>query len=134
MLGVGELLVSLEAPPPDGPSLYLKLSPREHMDIAVVGVGLSIRWGGSSTAAPTKICESARVVLGAVAPVPLRVRKAEEALEGNAVTLERIERAAKLAAEAAKPIDDVRGSAWYRRRMVETLTRRGLLELCRDSI
>ncbi|HLF02791.1 MAG TPA: xanthine dehydrogenase family protein subunit M [Anaerolineales bacterium] len=134
VLGVGELLVSLEAPPPDGPSLYLKLSPREHMDIAVVGMGLSIRWGGSSTAAPTKICESARVVLGAVAPIPLRARNAEAELTGHTLTADRIERAATLAAEEAQPIDDVRGSAWYRRRMVETLTRRGLLELCRDSI
>src|SRR5574341_2057251 len=119
VLAPGELLVALEVPPPAGPSLYLKHSPREHMDIAVVGVGLAIQLRDSR-------CESARVALGAVAPIPLRARRAESELTGGPLTAERIDRAAKMAAEEAKPIDDVRGSAWYRRRMVEVLTRRGL--------
>jgi carbon-monoxide dehydrogenase medium subunit len=115
----GELLVSIEIPPPAGPSLYLKHSPREHMDIAVVGVGLAVLVKEGR-------CISARVALGAVAPVPLRARRAEAALTGGPLTLERIEQAARIAAEEAQPIDDVRGSAGYRRRMVEVLTRRGL--------
>jgi CO/xanthine dehydrogenase FAD-binding subunit len=71
------------------------------------------------------------VVLGAVAPVPLRARRAEAELTGGPLAAERIDRAAKIAAEEAKPIDDVRGSAWYRRRMVAVLTRRGLETLTR---
>jgi carbon-monoxide dehydrogenase medium subunit len=126
ILEPGELMVALKVPRPTGPALYLKHSPREHMDIAVVGVGLSLRWGSSATATPTSTCESARVVLGAVAPTPLRAQRAEEELLGGPLNAERIDRAAKLAAEEAKPIDDVRGSAWYRRRMVEVLVRRGL--------
>jgi aerobic carbon-monoxide dehydrogenase medium subunit len=119
VLAPGELLVALEVPPRAGSSLYLKHAPREHMDIAVVGVGLAIQLSDGR-------CESARVVLGAVAPIPLRARRAEAELTGRPLTAERIDRAAKIAAEEAKPIDDVRGSAWYRRRMVEVLTRRGL--------
>jgi carbon-monoxide dehydrogenase medium subunit len=119
VLAPGELLVGLKVPRPDGLALYLKHSPREHMDIAVVGVGLSLQLKEGR-------CESARVVLGAVAPVPLRARRAEDELTSGPLTPDRIHHAAKLAAEEAKPIDDVRGSAWYRRRMVEVLVRRGL--------
>jgi aerobic carbon-monoxide dehydrogenase medium subunit len=128
-LALGELLLSIEVPPPNGCSLYLKRAPREHMDIAVVGVGLSLRLEDGR-------CISARVVLGAVAPIPMRARRAEAELTGGPLTAERISRAARLAAEEAKPIDDVRSSAWYRLRMVEVLTRRGLTaltQICPDS-
>jgi CO/xanthine dehydrogenase FAD-binding subunit len=126
VLAADELLVALEAPPPAGPSLYLKLSPRAHMDIAVVGLGLAAQWSGG-------LCQSARVVLGAVAPVPLRARLAEAELNGGALTTDQIARAAKMAAQESQPIDDVRGSAWYRRRMVETMTRRGLTALAEQA-
>ncbi len=117
VLEVGELLVSLEVPKQEGKSIYLKHSPREHMDIAVVGIGISLQK------------DLARIVLGAVAPIPLRAKKAEEELMSGSLTKERIERVAKIAAEEAKPIDDVRGSVWYRRKMVEVMVRRGLMML-----
>jgi len=122
ILAPGELLVSIEVPPPSGRAVYLKHAPRTCMDIAVVGVGLALRMSDGR-------CEDARVVLGAVAPTPMRARRAEAELMGGALTPERIDRAAQVAAEESKPIDDVRGSAWYRRRMVEVITRRGLTEL-----
>jgi CO/xanthine dehydrogenase FAD-binding subunit len=122
VLAPGELLLAIEVPPPAGRSLYLKHAPRQHMDIAVVGVGLSLQLEAGC-------CESARVVLGAVAPIPWRARRAEAELTGGRLTADRIGRAARLAAEEAQPIDDVRGTAWYRRRMVEVLTRRGLTSL-----
>jgi carbon-monoxide dehydrogenase medium subunit len=117
VLGVGELLVSVEVPKQESRSIYLKHSPREHMDIAVVGVGIALQKN------------SVRIVLGAVAPIPLRAKKAEEEVMSGSLTKERIERAAKSAAEEAKPIDDVRGSVWYRRKMVEVMVRRGLMGL-----
>ncbi len=129
----GELLVALKIPRPDGPSLYLKHAPRECMDIAVVGVGLAFQLGGSSTAAQSPKCESARIVLGAVAPVPMRAVRAEQELNGKPLTSERIARAARIAAEECAPIDDVRGSAWYRRKMVEVMVRRGLETLTRPG-
>jgi carbon-monoxide dehydrogenase medium subunit len=118
----GELLTAVRIAPAAGPATYLKLAPRACMDIAVVGIGLALQLDGGR-------CQRARIVLGAVGPTPLRARRAEETLLGERLSVERIEQAANLAAEAAQPIDDVRGSAWYRRRMVATLTRRGLLEL-----
>lgn len=125
VLAGDELLVALETPPPAGPATYLKLSPRAHMDIAVVGVGLALH--GYNPLAQQ--CESARVVLGAVAPVPIRARRAEAELTAGPLTFDRVERAARFSAEEARPIDDVRGSAGYRRRMVQVMTRRGLVEL-----
>ena len=122
VLAPGELLVAVEVPRPTGPALYLKHMPRASMDIAVVGVGLALQLNAGR-------CESARVVLGAVAPQPLRARHAEDELIGGPLDPDRIVRAAKIAAGESKPIDDVRSSAWYRRQMVEVLTRRGLMAL-----
>jgi carbon-monoxide dehydrogenase medium subunit len=99
------------------------------MDIAVVGVAVAItRSPGSDLH-----CEDARIVLGAVAPTPLRARQAEALLRGREITEENIAQVAHTAAQEARPIDDVRGSAWYRRRMVEVLTRRGLRAVCNDE-
>ena len=67
-----------------------------------------------------------RIALGAVAPTPVRAWDAEEALKGKELTPEAIAVVAKVAAEEARPIDDLRGSAEYRRREVEVLVRRCL--------
>ncbi|HEX7593746.1 MAG TPA: xanthine dehydrogenase family protein subunit M, partial [Anaerolineae bacterium] len=61
-----------------------------------------------------------------VAPTPVRAKRAEEVLRGKELTEERIREAARVAVTEAQPIDDVRGSAWYRREMIEVLTRRQL--------
>lgn len=121
VLQPGELLKEITLPPPVGKTVYLKHSPRAYMDIAVVGVAVRIQMEGDRFA-----CREARVVLGAVAPVPLRARQSEEILAGQALTEERILQAAKTAAQECSPIDDVRGAAWYRRRMVEVLVKRGI--------
>jgi len=75
------------------------------------------------------ICHEARIALGAVAPTPFVAKEASEALSGSALTSETIASAAALAAKACRPIDDVRASAEYRRRTVETLVRRVLTEI-----
>ena len=115
----GELLKEITLPPPVGKAVYLKHSPRAYMDIAVVGVAVRIRLEGD-------ICREARVVLGAVAPLPLRAHQSEEVLVGQALTEEVILQATKTAAQECSPIDDVRGAAWYRRHMVEVLLKRGI--------
>jgi len=122
VLAAGELLKEIHIPPPVGTAIYLKHAPRAYMDIAIVGVGIRLHLEGGR-------CRQARIVLAAVAPVPLRVRDAELALEGHSLSDDRFGRAAAAAAGACTPIDDIRGSAWYRRRMVEVLTRRGLSTL-----
>jgi carbon-monoxide dehydrogenase medium subunit len=108
---------------------YVKLEHREAMDIAIASVAVSLKIPHPKIQTPR--CADARIVLGAVAPTPLRAKRAESILRGIEVTAEHIAEAARVAAEEAKPIDDVRGSAWYRREMVEVLTRRQLMEIAK---
>ena len=129
VLAPDEVLVEFVIPSP-GPrsgGSYLRHTPRRELDIAVVGVAsqLTLRDG---------VCAKARIALAAVAPIPLRAIAAEQALEGQPLTSERIEQAAALAVEAARPISDQRGSAEFRRHLVRVLTRRTLnLALARAS-
>jgi len=99
--------------------IYIKLSPRSRMDLAVVGVAVlgTVENG---------LIKSVRIGLGAVAPVPIRALNAEALLAGSKIDDQIINDAAKTAALESKPIDDHRASAEYRRMMVEVLVRRGL--------
>ena len=122
VLAPDELLVELTVPNP-GPRSggnYLRHTPRRELDIAVVGVASQLTLANG-------VCTKARIALAAVAPVPLRATAAEQALEGQTVTPDRIARAADLALEAARPISDQRGSADFRRHLVRVLTRRTLI-------
>jgi CO/xanthine dehydrogenase FAD-binding subunit len=110
--------------PKTGPRLvgeYIKFSPREMMDLAYVGVAVVYNRGED------KKCEGVRIVLGAVAPTPIRAKRAEAALEGQTLTESLAEKAGAIAAEESKPISDVRSSAEYRRAMVGAMTQRALL-------
>jgi aerobic carbon-monoxide dehydrogenase medium subunit len=100
---------------------YIKFSPREMMDLAYVGVAVVYNL------AKDKTCSGIRIVLGAVAPTPIRAKRAEAALEGQALSEALAEKIGQIAAEEAKPISDVRSSADYRRAMVGTMTKRALL-------
>ena len=80
----------------------------EDISLVNAAAALSIRDG---------LIRSARVVLGAVAPTPLRAVQAEAALNGQPPTEETLQRAAEIAREEARPISDQRASADYRRRM-----------------
>lgn len=123
VLQPGEFLVSLHipAPQPGFGAAYLRFIPRNEMDIAVVGVGASVQLDESRTK-----FVSARIALGAVAPTPLFVRAAGEALAGQPVNADSIAKAAQIAHDAAKPISDMRGTVEYRKHMAGVLTRRTL--------
>ena len=101
---------------------YIKFSPREMMDLAYVGVAVVYNLNGAD-----KKCSAVRIVLGAVAPTPIRAKRAEAALEGQVLSEALAEKVGQIAAEEAKPISDVRSSADYRRAMVGTMTKRALL-------
>lgn len=119
VLARGEMVVAMRLPPPPAGlrSFYHKLAVRKAMDLAMVGVTVTL-WPGNGAA------RQVRIALGAVAPVCLRAAEAETAIAGGGAAA--IEQAADLAEAAASPIDDHRASAAYRRAMVRVLTRRGL--------
>ena len=122
VLGPDELLIELSVPAPGARSggNYLRHTPRRELDIAVVGVASQITLANG-------VCGKARISLASVAPTPVRATAAERLLEGQPLTPERIEEAAKLAVDAARPISDQRGSADFRRHLVRVLTRRTLI-------
>jgi len=121
VLGPGELLVGLEvpAPAPGSGNAYIKHSPRRAMDIAVVGVAAWVLQEEG-------LCRDCRIALGAVAPVPMRARNAEATLRGQPLTDELLAKAGQAAMAECSPIDDIRGSAEYRREMVRVLTQRAV--------
>ncbi len=117
-----EILMEIIVPPPAprSHSSYLRFIPREEMDIAVVGVGSMVSLDENGT------CSTARVALASVAPTPVRAFHAESILEGNPPTTILVEEAARNAVLDSSPISDVRGSAEYRKNLVEVLTSRTL--------
>jgi CO/xanthine dehydrogenase FAD-binding subunit len=121
-LQTGEFLVALRmpSPQPNFGAQYLRFIPRNEMDIAVVGAGASVVLNQDHSS-----FVSARVALGAVAATPLLVETAA-ALAGKMVSDETIQQAAEAAQAAARPIDDMRGTAVYRRHLVGVMTRRAL--------
>lgn len=113
--------IRVPIPPPNTEGVYMKMTARTAIDIALVGVATLLRLDDRAA----RVGE-ARIVLGAVAPTPIRARKAEASIKGYAMDDQLLESVAKAAAEEAKPISDVRGSAEYRREMVKVLTKRVL--------
>ena len=119
VLKSGEIMHSIFLPQPSGNMIYSKHAPRKFMDLAVVSVAVRLAKKNG------KINE-ARVALGAVGPVPFRAEKTEALLAGQTLTTELMLEAGEMAAGECVPIDDIRGSAWYRKRMVKVHVRRNL--------
>lgn len=119
--GPDELLTRVEVPPPPPGSggAYVRLQFRRQMEIAVVGVGAVVSLAGGRI-------EDARVAITALAPVIHRVGAAEEILLGTSGDDGVVGKAAEAAAEAAKPISDVRASAAYRTAMTAVIARRAI--------
>jgi carbon-monoxide dehydrogenase medium subunit len=124
-LGAKGLLAEIDIPYPAAGSrgVYLKHAVRGAMDIAMVGVAVLI----TPDAAKNNL-QDVRVGLGAVAPTPIRASKTEAWLRGKPLTAALVKEAAAMAASESSPINDQRGSAQYRRWIVEALTRRGLAQ------
>lgn len=114
----GEILKAIIIPQQDkrlvGGYGFRKL--RRSMDVAVVNMACSMVINREG------IVEQAKIALGAVCPVVFRATKAEDMLNGKEITDELIEEVAEVCAQLAKPIDDVRSTADYRREMVRIYT------------
>lgn len=103
-------------------SSYAKNGRRKAMTLAVLNTTSRIKLDGEGN------CESAYIAVGAAAPVPLRIGKAEKELVGKPFTAEAVLKAANIVSEEIKPIDDVHGTVWYRRRISRVLAEQTLRE------
>ena len=117
-----EILSEIRLPlmPAHSAATFIKLGQRRSMAISQVNLTtrLSVDDAG--------VVREARIVLGSVAPVPMRAVKAEELLSGKVLSDELLSEAAKMAREEVAPISDVRASRPYRLEMTEVLVRRAL--------
>lgn len=122
VLEQGEVLTAVHFPTPAANSgaNYIRFIPRNEMDIAVAGAGVSVELDNGNI-------KSARVTLASVAPTPLFVSEAGEAVAGKPATEETVRIASGLARDAAVPITDMRGTIEYRKHLCEVLTRRAMM-------
>ncbi len=116
--------ISFPLPPSECEGTYIKLGRNKLSDLSIVGVTVL---GSPNSRLPSGL--RFRIVLTSVAPVPLIAAEAEAAMGGQKITIESIQKAARLAGEASKPIDDVRSSGRYRKLMVRNLTEKALMEV-----
>src|SRR5450830_632322 len=109
-LARGEIVTSFLFPPRPQHSgdAYQHFTPRTEMDIAVVGVSVNLSLDDRGT------CIAARISLGAVAPTVLLVDEAARMLIGTRVDEAALDKLAKAASAACRPIDDKRGTKEYR--------------------
>jgi CO/xanthine dehydrogenase FAD-binding subunit len=125
VLSQGELITEVHVPnsPLRAQGIYLKHSLRM-MDVSMAAAAALVLLDGD-------VCREVRIALGAVAPTPFRARKAEAALRGKRLSgdsnnRELLEEVGRIAADESHPIDDLRGYASYRRKVVAMLVRQGL--------
>ena len=125
VLEENEILVNIfiPAPAPHSGARFLRFIPRNEMDIAVANSAAFVELDEAG-----QNFRSARIAIGAVAPTPIYVEEAGAVLIDKPVNEESILNAAVIAREAARPIDDMRGTVEHRLQLVETLTKRALVD------
>jgi len=120
-----ELLAAIRwsTPSPHSASAYYKVGLRKADAISVLSAAVMVERDENGR------CRNARIALGAVAPRPIRAATAEAVLQGQSLKADVIAEAAHLAAEATRPIDDIRATAAYRKRVTEVVVRRLLTQI-----
>lgn len=119
-LSKGEFIeaIVLDKPAPRSGDAYLRFTPRTEMDIAVVGVGLSLVLDDGGTV------QSARVALGAVGPKVMLVEAAAQTIVGTKLEDGALDALAAACSEASTPIDDKRGTVDFRKDVAGVLAKR----------
>ncbi len=137
----------IPTPLPCSASAYWKHQRRLALDLPILGVAVQLTldkrtcplpgnlndegsWPAiwQALAQERPVCREVKIALGVAAPVPMRARKAEALLQGQVLTPELLEEAARIASEEAQPRDSVRGEAWYRKEMVRVFVKRMVLK------
>jgi len=109
--------VRIPLPPENHVARFHKLGTRPALDISTISIGIAgtLKEG---------VLSNVKVAFGAVAPTPVRAPRTEKALEGQRLDEASIAKAADVAKDEVKPIDDVRATAWYRKEMIHNITKR----------
>ena len=117
-----EILKEIFVPymPPNSYTSFLRIS-RTSMDIAKINIAAFLRMNGERV-------EECRIALGAVAPTPIRVKRAEEFLKGKALSEEVLKEAGEIVSQEISPITDIRATAEWRREVSKVLTRDAILK------
>ncbi len=122
VLKAGEMLTEIRIRPTgrNEGSAYAKVGRRQALTLAVLNAAARVKLDTKGN------CVDVRIAIGSAAPTPVRAVKAEALLRGEPFTQEAIARAAEAAVGEIKPIDDVHGTAWYRRQLTRVLVTRVL--------
>jgi carbon-monoxide dehydrogenase medium subunit len=118
-----EILVEIQVPnlAPRSGGAYIKRTIRKAMDLAIISVAVIATIDGD-------VLSDMKIALGAVAPTPIRAKRAEEILKGNRISDDLLQKAGQIASDECSPIDDIRSSAKYRCEMVKVLVIRAVKE------
>jgi len=119
VLKTNELITAIKIPRLHNHGFFMRLATRRALAISKVSVAASLILKKSKV-------ESAKIALGAVAPTVIRASRTETYLIGKELTSEVIEEASGIIKEEARPIDDIRSIAAYRKEMTGVLLARGL--------
>jgi carbon-monoxide dehydrogenase medium subunit len=119
-----ELLTEIQVQPTKSGegSSYMKIGRRQALTLAVLNAASRVRLDSQGRV------EAVSIAVGAAAPTLLRIKSAEAMLVGEVLSEEAIQEAGAIAAQEIKPIDDVHGTAWYKRKVAPVLVARTLRE------
>ena len=108
--------IQMPTPAPKTGGAYIKYTTGGGEELALVGVAALITMTDGT-------CTDVKIALGAVAPTPIRAPKTEKLLIGKKIDDNLIKKAARTASDESSPINDIRGSAEYRREMIKIIAR-----------
>lgn len=130
VLKKGEILTEITIPEDTGRAegIFLKHSAGKSNDLGLVNIAITLQRESG-----TDLCKKITIAMGAVAPIPMRAKRAEAILNNKRLTHDLIIRAAKEASNEATPISDFRASADYRRELVRTMVAKGINTLLKAS-
>lgn len=112
-----EVLTSIVLPKGSGKGCFLKLGRRKAETLSTVNAAAYVEQEHN-------VCTLIRVAVGSVAPTVVRCTKVEDALRGQALTEANIAAAAEKVLEMISPIDDIRATAWYRKKVAPVMVKR----------
>jgi carbon-monoxide dehydrogenase medium subunit len=114
-----ELIVKVQVPLLLGKAVFEKVGRRKAQTCSIVSAAVRLEMDGG-------VCRDARIVLGSMAPTPLRCPKAEAMLKGKTINAALIAECAAQAVAESTPITDQRATAWYRQKAGTALVGRAL--------